>query len=254
MRIRRFKAVHGGITTFTILLIARACTAQQTNVMGFENLARGGTGNSFPGTFIPEGEMMISPLADGFSNGFVAWKTNDSHYRGSTAIANNDNGGVTVLSRTNGAAFDFLGLDLAGFQTYHSGTATFYGYRGLDLVISESTTITAGGNFQTFRTSKFTNVTEVRWGAAWPPQFDNVVVVLDTNLPAAQPVITLKHLDFDFTDVCGLQVNRWYILEYSGNLSDWTRQITFKAYSTINYPGFATAISSTNRFYRVRVF
>jgi hypothetical protein len=87
--------------------------APQTNVLGFQNFEQAGTGLSFVGKCIRENGMIISSLsAEGLANDFVAWKTNDSCYRGSTAIANNHNYGTTVLSRTNGAVFDFLGLDL----------------------------------------------------------------------------------------------------------------------------------------------
>src|SRR5688572_9657453 len=106
-------------------------TPEQIQVMRFQNFEQAGTGLSFVGKFIQECGMIISPLsAEGLANDFVAWKTNDSYYRGSTAIANNHSYGTTVLSRTNGAAFDFLGIDLAGFQAFNHGTVMFYGFRG----------------------------------------------------------------------------------------------------------------------------
>ena len=229
-------------------------STRQTHVMGFQNFEQAGTGLSFVGKFIRESGMIISPLsAEGLANDFVAWKTNDSYYRGSTAIANNHSYGTTVLSRTNGAVFDFLGIDLAGFQPFNYGTVTFYGFRGFDCVASDSFTF-AGGNLQTFRTSRLTNVTEIRWdqSSSATPQFDNVTVVFDTNLPMAQPVIRLRHADVVVLDIAGLMVNASYALEYSSSPTNWIRERTFSSSSTINFPGFISSAVPTNRFYRVR--
>jgi hypothetical protein len=82
-------------------------TPQQIHVMGFQHSEQGGTGLSSVGKFIRESGMIISPLsAEGLENDFTVWKTNDSCYRGSTALANSHTYGTTVLSRTNGALFD----------------------------------------------------------------------------------------------------------------------------------------------------
>jgi hypothetical protein len=146
----------------------------------------------------------------------VAWRTNDSCYRDSTALANEHRYGTTVLSRTNGAAFDFLGIDLTGFQAFHSGMVTFYGFRGLDCVGSESFTF-AGGKFQTFRAPNLTNVTEIRWdqNSSAMPQFDNVTVAFDADLPAPQPFIQLSYRKAVIINIGGLMVNASYALESS---------------------------------------
>jgi len=229
---------------------------QQTNVIGFQNLEQPGTGLSYVGKCIRESGMIISPLsAEGRANDFTAWKTNDSHYRGSTAIANEHSYGITVLSRTNGAAFDFLGIDLAGLQPYNYGTVTFYGFRGFDCVASDSFTF-AAGKFQTFRTSRLTNVNEIRWdqSSSAMPQFDNVTVAFDTNLPMAQPIIRIKHAEVVVLDIAGLMVNTFYALEYSSNPTNWICERTFSSSSTISFPGFISSAVPTDRFYRVRGF
>ena len=198
--------------------------------------------------------MIISPLsAEGLANDFVAWRTNDSYYRGSTAIANNHSYGTTVLSRTNGAVFDFLGIDLAGFQAFNHGTVTFYGFHGFDCVASDSFTY-VGGKLQTFRTSRLTNVTEIRWdqSVSAAPQFDNVTVAFDTNLPMAQPVIHLRHAGVVILDIAGLMVNTSYALESSSDSTHWIRERIFSNSSTINFPGFISSAVPANRFYRVR--
>jgi hypothetical protein len=229
---------------------------QLTNVMGFQHFEEGGRGVSFVGKCIREGGMILSSLsAEGLANEFVAWKTNDSYFRGSTAIANNHSYGTTVLSRTNGAVFDFLGIELAGFQAFHYGTVTFYGFRGFDCVASDSFTFVSG-NLQTFRTSRLTNVTEIRWdhSSAAVPQFDNVTVAFDTNLPGAQPVIQLRHGKAVVLDIAGLRVNASYALEYSSGLTNWICERTFRSSSTINFPGFISSAIPAHRFYRVRAF
>ena len=198
--------------------------------------------------------MIISPLsAEGMANEFVAWKTNDSYYRGSTAIANDHSFGTTVLSRTNGALFDFVGIDLAGFQSFNHGIVTFYGFRGFDCVASDSFAY-VGGKLQTFRTSRLTNVTEIRWdqSVSAVPQFDNVTVVFDTNLPMAQPIIHLRHAGVVALNIAGLMVNVPYVLETSSDSANWIRERTFSSSSTINFPGFISSAIPAHRFYRVR--
>ena len=241
-----------------IVLAAFSGIAQQSSpqihVMGFQNFEEPGTGISYVGKFIRESGMVVSPLsAEGLENDFVAWKTNDSCYRGSAAIANDHSYGTTVLSRTNGAAFDFLGIDLAGFQSFHYGSVTFYGFRGFDCVASDVFTF-EGRNFQTFRTSRFTNVTEIRWdqSSGARPQFDNVAVAFETNLPTAQPVIHFRHGDAVFLNIAGLMVNTRYALEYSSDSANWIQERAFSSSSTINFPGLILPAIPANRFYRVR--
>jgi hypothetical protein len=227
---------------------------QQTNVLAFQDFAQPGKGIWNVGHCVREGGMILSTLsAEGLANDFVAWRTNDSCYRGSAALANEHAYGTTVLSRTNGATFDFLGLDLTGFQAFHSGMVTFYGFRGFDCVANESFTF-AGGTFQTFRASRLTNVTEIRWdqNSAATPQFDNITVVFDANLPMAQPVIHLRHTGAVVLDIAGLMVNASYTLEYSSDSVHWIRERTFSSSSTINFPGFLSSAVPASRFYRVR--
>jgi hypothetical protein len=227
---------------------------QQTNVMAFQDFAQAGKGILNVGHGVREGGMILSTLStEGRANDFVAWRTNDSCYRGSAALANEHSYGTTVLSRTNGAAFDFLSIDLTGFQAFHSGLVTFYGFRGFDCVVNESFMF-AGGEFQTFRALRLTNVTEIRWdqNSSATPQFDNITVVFDANLPMAQPVIHLRHKDVVFLDIAGLVVNASYSLEYSSDSANWIRERTFSSSSTINFPGFISSAVPAHRFYRVR--
>jgi hypothetical protein len=130
---------------------------------------------------------------------------------------------------------------------------TFYGFRGFGCVASDSFSY-AGGNLKTFRTSRFTNVTEIRWdqSASAPPQFDNVTVVFDTNQPMAQPVIHLRHAGVVVLDIAGLMVNAPYVLESSPDSATWIRERTFSSSSTINFPGFLSSAIPASRVYRVR--
>jgi hypothetical protein len=97
-------------------------------------------------------------------------------------------------------------------------------------------------------------VTEIRWdqNTRAMPQFDNVTVVFDTNLPMAQPVIHLRHKDVVVLNIAGLMVNTSYALEYSSDSTTWLHERTFSSSSTINFPGFLSSAIPTNRFYRVR--
>ena len=237
-----------------IICTAMSGLAQQTYVMSFQSFELPGTGLSFVGKSIEESGMILTTLsAEGMANEFTAWKTNDSYYRGSMAIANSHGYGTTVLSRTNGAPFDFLGIDLTGFQPYHAGTVTFYGFRGFECRASESFTF-PGGRFRTFKTCRLTNVTEIRWdnNPSAVPQFDNVTVSFDANLPMAQPIIRIRRGDAVALDIAGLMVNAPYALEYSTDSAHWIRERTFSSSSTINFPGFISPAVPANRFYRVR--
>jgi hypothetical protein len=120
-------------------------------------------------------------------------------------------------------------------------------------VASEAFTY-AGGGFETFRTARLTNVTEVRWDQAANalPQFDNITVVFNTNEPAAQPVLRVRHAGTVKLDIAGLMVNALYALESSDELAHWTLERTFRSSSTVNFPGFIAPAVSSNRFYRVR--
>jgi hypothetical protein len=111
-----------------------------------------------------------------------------------------------------------------------------------------------GGSFETFRSSRLTNVTEIRWdqSSSATPQFDNVTVVFDANLPPAQPIIRLRGRQALAIDIAGLVVNASYALEYSAEPANWIQERTFTSSSTINFPGFLAPAISTNRFYRVR--
>ena len=229
-------------------------SSPQMHVMAFDCFAQPGKGVVSLGPTVHDCGMILSTLsAEGRANDFVAWRTNDSCSRGSAAVANDHSYGTTVLSRTNGAPFDFVGLDLAGFQAFHTGTVTFYGFRGFDCVASEAFTFT-NGSFQTFRSSRLTNVTEVRWNqaSAATPQFDNVTVVFDASSPPAQPVIRLRHGRTVAINIAGLMVNRSYALEYAAEAERWVEERTFTSSSTINFPGFLSVAVPTNRFYRVR--
>jgi len=227
---------------------------QETNVVVFEDFAKPGSGVlSFAGE-VRAGGMIFSTLsAAGWANDFIAWRTNDSNYRGATALANEHSYG-TILSRTNGAAFDFLGLDVAGFHPFHAGTVMFYGFRGFDCVASDSFTYTSG-SFQTFRTAKLTNVTEIRWNQNVDamPQFNNVTVVLDLNAPSAQPLVRFRSGTSSALDITGLMVNTPYVLERSSDSKMWERERTFSSSSTINFPGILFSTAPRERFFRVRL-
>ena len=239
-----------------LFAVATSGAAPQTNVMRFHNLESAGTGFLIAGQYIRESEMVVA--AAGMFRQFTVWKTNDSHYRGSAALNNPQENGTTILSRTNGAPFDFIGIDLAGVESYHNGAVTFFGYRGVDLVVTQTFALEAGGNFRTFTTARFTNVTEVQWPQADPArhQFDNVTVVLETNLPAALPVLRIldpvSQVAYPVY-VAGLRAGATYWVQSSVDLTNWIWEKSFYPEGTRALAHWLTPPhTATNRLFRVR--
>lgn len=245
-----------------ILCHEAVVSAQQTNIMTFESLAHADANTNFYNR-IRENHMLIS--ASPFAK-FGVLGSDAGLFAGSTGIFNPAQSGFTVLSRTNGAVFDFTGIDLAGL-TAEATTVTFLGYRDFVLVATQAWALPAnlGGTFLSFTTSNFCNVTDVRWNHTYPAvhQFDNLAVVLHTNAPAADPLIRLKSVSstnqqgvvsrFGVLDACRLIPGTEYALDYSTDLSNWQLALpSFHAHSTFQSELYLTMFVATNRFYRLR--
>jgi hypothetical protein len=138
--------------------------------------------------------------------------------------------GVTILARTNGAAFDFRSIDLAPTST-ESGPIEFQGYRGLDQVVAQTAHLPGEAGFSSYEFVSFTNLTEVRWSRSPAHEFANVQVQLDTNAAAAQAMLHFhilyatnaqgQVLHYGRMDASGLQPGATYSLEETTNFVNW---------------------------------
>ena len=200
------------------------------------------------GAFPEEDGFIFSTVNPGRDSLFAVWNSGDSHYRGSAALISYTCC-ETVLSRTNGRPFDFLGMRYAGVQPFSSGNVSLFGYRGLQVVAQQKFLVSTGGNFQTLTLTGFTNVSEVRW-VGTPIQFDDVVVISSSEGPA-RPLIHNFSLDyFVRADVSGLKVSKTNALESSTNLVDWTRVRSWVPVTTFEQ---VTDLKGDGaRFYRIR--
>jgi len=226
--------------------VAAHLAAQTTNRLTFDAYTRPGTEFTVVALHPEESGYHFSSTPN--DNGYCTWNSGDSHYRGSAALF--PRGCCEgVLSRTNGAPFTFRGFDFAGGETYTSGSVYLTGYRGLQPVVQQSFPVSAGGNFQTFSTTTFTNITELRWTGAFV-QIDNVILVKTTDDPARPLIHNFRINSITQCDISGLKVGRAYAFESSTNLLDWITVRTWPAISTIDQQ--SDFRHNGVRFYRVR--
>jgi hypothetical protein len=101
-------------------------------------------------------------------------------FSGSTALFNNNDEGITVLTRVDGNAFSFNSIDLADLYPYDKAGydfgITFYGLLGNGSSVSQTVTLDnlTGVQSYTFG-SAFSNVLAVNWAQGDDfHQFDNV--------------------------------------------------------------------------------
>jgi hypothetical protein len=102
------------------------------------------------------------------------------YYSGSTALFNNNNEGVTVLSRVDGNAFSFNSIDLAELSPYDDSAyafdVTFNGLFADGSSVFQTVTLDNLTGVQNYTFSAFSNVVSVNWaqGGYDFHQFDNV--------------------------------------------------------------------------------
>jgi hypothetical protein len=145
----------------------------------------------------------------------------------------NNSSSDTSLSRQDGGLFDFLGIDLAKLQNPESGPITFSGYRGSDLVVSETFNFNGNNGVQRFIPhNDFTKLAEVRWPQQSPlHQFDNVQVrprFGPGNGPQVRVSTNGSGARLDFS---GLMPGRTYTVQRSDALSRWDDHYSFVTYS-----------------------
>ena len=112
--------------------------------------------------------------------GFAAWGSLSPFSTGSTALINNNDGGLTRLAQVGGAAFNLVSIDLAAMYPGLTGdgavTVTFTGTRADHSTVTQSFAVNDGAP-ATFAFSGFSNLTAVTWSNdAMYHQFDNIHV------------------------------------------------------------------------------
>lgn len=129
---------------------------------------------------------LVSPyVEDGFqlvNTGvfpFATYGAQVSDYSGSTALINDNQGGVTILSRVSGAPFRLVSIDLAELIAGDSGVVVeFTGILPGLGTVNQRFVLDGLPGAQTFAFSKsFEEVTSVSWANdSYMHQFDNIVL------------------------------------------------------------------------------
>jgi hypothetical protein len=111
---------------------------------------------------------------------FATFGTLEGRYPGSTALFNNEVGGVTVLTAIDGSTFDLLSIDVANLNLNGPTTVNFNGFKPGGGSVSQSFT-TSFNNVNVLETVNFTGfvgLERVEWSQDAPfHQFDNITIV-----------------------------------------------------------------------------
>ena len=218
----------------------------------FESLAQSGTGFRQDNYIYTEKGFVFTDSRG--LNGLGNFQTGSPYYRGSTMLFNNS-ASDTSLSRQDGGQFDFVGIDLAKLQDPpQSGPITFSGYRGSDLVVSETFNFDGNAGVQRFIPhADFTKLTEVRWPQQSPlHQFDNVQVRQRGGAgPGPQMRITNNQstwrLDFSY-----LVPGTTYTVRNSDTLGGWQSGYSFTTYSPTSIYGAPMFSGVSKQFYQLQ--
>ena len=186
-------------------------------------------------------------------NGLANYQAGNPYYLGSTMLFNNTEGD-TSLSRQDGGTFDFVGIDLGKLKNPESGPITFSGYRGSDLVVTETFNFDGNVGVQRFVPhNDFSCLTEIRWPQQFPHhQFDNVLVRPRSG-PGPGPQARMSNnvsswqIDFSY-----LIPGTSYVVQNSSNLSDWQDGYSFTTYSPTSTYGAPAFPGVAKSFYRLR--
>jgi hypothetical protein len=235
---------------------------QQTNVLTFEYLTPPDAATSLAMPRTDQG-MLIS--GHPYSSHYL-FGTNASAYAGSIGLHSSGTNTTTILVRTNGAAFDVLGISLAGISGEET-LATFIGYRGFNPVVTQVCPVarfTNGHRFLPHEFANFTNITELRWRSPIRHQFDDIRVRLDPMARPPVPMVRLATLPrtnylgqiyhLGIIGASGLQPGSSYQVESSTDLIRWQEVATIGyAYGSFNPALHGLGLGETGRYYRVRL-
>lgn len=151
------------------------------NVMTFDSLAHADADAVDAGLTYAEDGFQVATTGLGFGS----WGTQSDFYAGSTGLFNNNDSGVTVLSKVGGGAFSLSSIMLAD-EFFYAGytpsvSVTFDGLTAAGTHVFQSFTLASVDgvlNTQTFTFgSEFSNLVAVSWANdADFHQFDNINV------------------------------------------------------------------------------
>lgn len=111
---------------------------------------------------------------------FATFGTLEGRYPGSTALFNNEIGGITVLSAIDGSSFDLVSIDVANLNFNGPVTVNFVGFLAGGGTVNQSFTTSFNGVnvLETVTFSGFVGLDRVEWSQDSPfHQFDNVTIV-----------------------------------------------------------------------------
>lgn len=170
----------------TALLLALAFAAQayaqqaSATVIDFEALAHAdGDAASYAADYrYVEKGYSVANLTPGF--GFSSWGTGSAYFTGSTALSNDNDGGISQLSLLSGGLFALYAIDLSALYPGLSSdpvSVTFTGVKSDASLVTQSFSV-AGSGTQTYSFgSEFSNLTALSWSNdAMYHQFDNIQV------------------------------------------------------------------------------
>jgi hypothetical protein len=222
----------------------------QTNVLRFETLAQPGTSLSYWGQFYGENGFTLACVNGTF--GFAAYQTNSPYFGGSTALFNDSSSDYTSLAPTDGGLFDFISVDLSKLQYSWTGPINFVGYRGTAQVVSVTLNFDPDAGIQRFIATNFVRLSEVRWPAVIPHQFDNVTVCAR---PGVVPTPQFQVVQSDCIVMLRgsyLRLGQSYSVQKSTDARTWTNAGSIIASSTIRDWAEMNVPQQTNAFYRLR--
>ena len=111
--------------------------------------------------------------------GFASWGTSSPFFSGSTALINDNNGGLTRLSQVGGGAFSLGAIDLVMMYpglTEDGADVTFTGVTMDNSIVTQSYHVADAGVLSV-SFANFTNLSSVTWtDGAMYHQFDNINV------------------------------------------------------------------------------
>ncbi|HEY0369160.1 MAG TPA: hypothetical protein VGC85_06160 [Chthoniobacterales bacterium] len=216
----------------------------------FQSLQQSGSGFSNVGCVYAEKGFVFTDSR--CINGLGSFQTSSPSYAGSTMLFNNTSSD-TSLSREDGGEFDFVGIDLAKLQYPQSGPITFSGYRGSDVVVTETFDFNGSAGVQHFAPkSAFSKLTELRWPQQYPQhQFDNVQVRQNGAAGSGPQIRIGAHDSSSRLDLSRLRPGSGYVLQESADLAAWQDAYDFTAWSPTATIGRAIMPDQKRAFYRV---
>lgn len=255
MNKRTLKLLYGIIagTSLAASSIFSQTSSGTVTTINFQSLQQPGFGSTGLGFIYKTNNFVFADTSGQY--GLAVYQTGSPYFSGTTMLFNNSNSD-TSLSRVDGGAFDFLGIDLAPLSyPPQSGPICFMGYRGSVLVCSGTFNFIGTVDIQRFtpEMSTFCNVTEVRWPQQSPThQFTNVLVrERSGSCPGPQIQIMIDACNMVFT--CSyLRPGTSYTLQKSTDLIGWQDFLQFTSYSPTNFKYALFDPNEVKAFFRLK--